>query len=215
MLFSKIRQKLVDICKQQKKRKLWREMNMHNFTTIKNVWTFPLEKVLVGKKNYGNLFVETFGSANEYLEIGSYCSIAQDVKFILGGVHPMNTVSTYPFKAHIFGEEVVALSKGAIIVKDDVWISTGVIILSGCTIGEGAVIAAGSVVTKSVEPYTIVGGNPAKPIRKRYSDDVIAYLMQIDKVKLIDEMIKVGKVELLYRELSLPFLKELEAEFLD
>ena len=79
-----------------------------------------------------------------------------------------------------------ALTKGKIIVKDDVWIGMSVLILSGITIGQGAVIAAGSVVTKDVPPYAIVGGNPAKILKYRFSSEIIEKVKNVDlsKIKL-------------------------------
>lgn len=84
----------------------------------------------------------------------------------------MSGVSTYPFKRKLFhgGEE--AVSKGDIIVGDDVWVGYGATILSGVHIGQGAVIAAGAVVNKDVPPYAIVGGIPAKVIKYRFSESV-------------------------------------------
>ncbi|NLK24601.1 MAG: CatB-related O-acetyltransferase [Clostridiales bacterium] len=83
-----------------------------------------------------------------------------------------------------------AISKGDIIVRDDVWIGQRAIILSNVNIGQGAVIAAGSVVTKDVPPYAIVGGVPAKVIKYRFSPEMIKELLKIDYSKLTDEMIK-------------------------
>lgn len=195
-------------------RRLWRRLNSHNFTYVENAHDFPIEKVSVGKLSYGSLYVKSYGADIEYLEIGDYCSIAQGVKFILGGGHPMDTISQYPFKAICFGQKIIAFSKGKIVVENDVWIGTDVTILSGCTIGEGAIVAAGSIITKSVEPYTLVGGNPARLIRKRFDDDLISYLLKIDKPKLLDKLVEAGKTDLLYKELTLSYLKELEAEYL-
>ena len=87
------------------------------------------------------------------------------------------------------------------------------VLLSECKVYEGSIIASGSVITKSVEPYSIVGGNPAKLIRKRYDDEIISYLLKIDKVKLLDAIIESGKIDLLYQELTIPYLEKLEAEF--
>ena len=146
-------------------KKKYRKLNSHNFTQIMNYC--DLSKVVVGKKTYGEIHVTDFSPADTKLYIGSYCSIAPNVRFLLGGEHQLYSISTYPFKVLTFGESREAGSKGDIVVKDDVWIGDGAIICSGVNIGQGAVIAAGAVVTKDVEPYSIVGGNPAKLIRKR------------------------------------------------
>ena len=162
---------------------IWRDLNRHNFTEVgDNQSNFPVEKVTVGKFTYGKLKVIQFGNDNEKLVIGNFCSIANDVKFLLGGEHKHNMISTYPF-VRIFLDEndtTSFYSKGQIKVEDDVWLGSNVLILSGITISKGTVIAAGSVVTKSTEPYSIIGGNPAKLIKKRFSDEIINELLKID-----------------------------------
>ncbi len=123
----------------------------------------------------------TWGCGNEILKIGNLCSIAPEVMFILED-HYTNRISTYPFKSKMKlgdgGKD--ANPKGNIIVGDDVWFGYRSTILSGVEIGQGAIIAAGSVVTKNVPPYAIVGGNPAKVIRFRFSEKIISELMSID-----------------------------------
>ena len=109
----------------------------------------------------------------------------------------MNTFSTYPFKVMVLGEKREAWSKGPIIVEDDVWIGTRAIILSGVRIGKGAVIAAGTVVTKDIPPYAIVGGNPAKIIKFRFEQDVINELMKVDFAKIDKNFISTN-IDLLY-----------------
>ena len=83
-----------------------------------------------------------------------------------------------------------ALSRGDIIVKDDVWIGENALIMSGVTLGQGCIVAAGAVVTKDVPPYAIVGGVPAKVIRYRFTEAQIEKLIQIDYSKLTDDMIR-------------------------
>ena len=122
----------------------------------------PLSLIKCGKYSYGNPKIVKFNIENEKLEIGNYVSIADNVTFILSGNHYIDTFTTYPFKVNCFSEKVEAWGKGPIKVGDDVWIGYGATILSGVTIGQGAVIVAGSVVVKDVEPYSVVGGNPAK-----------------------------------------------------
>ena len=115
---------------------------------------------------------ETLGAK---LSIGKYCSIAVDTRFYLGGNHNYNRVTTYlpPDGIEIDNNSPNFLTKGDINVGNDVWIGDGATILSGINIGDGAIIASYSVVTKDVEPYTIVGGNPAKQIRKRFDKQTI------------------------------------------
>lgn len=121
---------------------------------------------------------------HDRLNIGSFCSIACGAKFIFTSAnHSLGSLSTYPFP--IFFEEWgldaknitdAWDNKGDITVGNDVWIGYEAVILSGVTIGDGAIIGARAVVTKDVPPYTIVGGVPAKPIRRRFSDEVVEQL---------------------------------------
>ena len=112
------------------------------------------------------------------IEIGNYCSIASNV-IIQEFYHRMDLPTTYGIYSKILNihdEKLQKISKGSIIISDDVWIGSNSVILSGVKIGRGAIIGAGAVVTKDVDPYTIVGGNPAKTIRKRFSDNYIQKL---------------------------------------
>lgn len=149
---------------------------------------------------------------NERLRIGNYCSIAPNVMFVLSSDHPYKGLSTYPFKVMILGHEFEAVSKGDIIIKDDVWIGLNSIILSGVTIGQGAVVAAGSVVTKDVPPYAIVGGNPAKVIKYRFEPEVIEKLLKFDYSKLTEEKVK-SLGEKLYTKITKENVDELLKEF--
>ena len=136
------------------------------------------------------LNVKSWGSENEGLEIGNYVSIASDVIFILGGNHYTKTITTYPFKVMYFNETIPeALSKGKIIIEDDVWIGMNSLILSGVKIGKGAVIGAGSVVSKHIPPYAIAVGNPCKVIKYRFSE---AIMEKVNKIKFenINENLK-------------------------
>lgn len=169
----------------------WRANNDHNKTSVSNI--FPIEKVKVGKETYGDIRALSFGGNVEGLEIGNYCSIGGDVTFILGGVHSVNTLSTYPFARHIFGLPTNPdnATKGKIIIDDDVWIGHGVIITSGVHVGQGAVIGAGSVVTKDIPPYAIWLGYGIK--RYRFSSEVIERLLKIDYGHLSSEQIDTFK----------------------
>ena len=124
---------------------------------------------------------------HDRLIIGKFCSIACGACFILNSAnHTLKSLSTYPFP--LFFEEWeldrknVTRSwdnKGDIVIGNDVWIGYEAIILSGVTIGDGAIIASRAVVTEDVLPYTIVGGVPAKAIRKRFSEQTISHLLKI------------------------------------
>ncbi|MGN9136261.1 CatB-related O-acetyltransferase [Clostridium sp. HCP1S3_B4] len=159
-------------------KKKWRSINNHNSTFP--TCQFNIECVNVGKETYGPLYVLTFNK-NQMLTIGNYCSIAPEVCFLLSADHATNCISTFPFKVKILhSEKFEGQSKGDILVHDDVWIGYRAIILSGVEIGQGAIIAAGSVVTKNVPPYAIVAGVPAKVIRYRFSKDICNELLKMD-----------------------------------
>ncbi|MFI1696684.1 CatB-related O-acetyltransferase [Streptomyces bobili] len=122
----------------------------------------------------------------ERLVIGRYCAIAAGTRFLMAGAeHPMMGASTYPFT--MFGGEwaektldvVTSMpSRGDTVVGNDVWFGHRSTVMPGVRIGDGAIIAAGAVVTADVPPYTIVGGNPARPIRQRFDDADIARLLR-------------------------------------
>ena len=174
-------------------KKKFRRNNKHNkvFLDLKSLYKFDLNKIKIGKNTYGTIDVRMFGNPNEKLEIGSYCSIAKNVIFILGGNHNYQYISTFPFKNKLMNDfsEIEAETKGKTIVEDDVWIGINSLILSGIKIGQGAVIAAGSVVTKDVPPYAIVGGNPARILKYRFNNTIINKLLNIDFDKLEYEKI--------------------------
>ncbi|RGD74682.1 antibiotic acetyltransferase [Anaerofustis stercorihominis] len=147
---------------------------------------------------------------NDKLIIGKFCSIGCGAKFLFNSAnHTMKSLSSYPFPLFFdeWGLDIkdVAQSwdnKGDIVIGNDVWIGYEAVIMAGVTIGDGAVIATRSVVTKDVEPYTVVGGVPAKPIKKRIDDKTVNSLLEIkwwdwDKEKIREniEAIKSGNAE--------------------
>ena len=144
------------------------------------------------------------------LKIGRFCSIACGAKFLFTSAnHAMRSLSTYPFPIFFeeWGLDVKEITnawdnKGGIVIGNDVWIGFEAVILSGVTIGDGAVIGTRAVVTKAVPPYTIAGGVPAKLIRKRFSDDVISELLKIqwwnwseNRIRKNMEAIQSGRIE--------------------
>lgn len=138
----------------------------------------------VGKYTYGQTNIY-WKNDNAKLTIGNFCSIANDVKIYLGGNHRTDWVSTYPF-GHIYQDIFNTFNgighpatKGDIIIGNDVWIGYDVTIMSGVTIGDGAVIANNSHVVKNVEAYSLTGGNPAKVIKYRFSEEQIKKLLEI------------------------------------
>ncbi|MDG2617654.1 CatB-related O-acetyltransferase [Thermoleptolyngbya sichuanensis XZ-Cy5] len=135
-------------------------------------------------ENFERNVLYHFDFEGDRLIIGKFCSIASDVKFIMnGGNHRTDWFTNYPFP--VFGngwEHAMPDSwpnKGDTIIGNDVWIGYGAMLMPGVQVGDGAIIATGAVVTRNVEPYAIVGGNPAALIRKRFDDAVIQELLQI------------------------------------
>ena len=162
---------------------------------IKNVITAP--NIIVGDYTYyddalaptefeKNNVLFNYPEFGDKLIIGKFCSIASGTKFIMGSAnHRLGSVTTYPF--NVFGgswqentpDHMSQLPfKGDIVIGNDVWISRESIIMPGVKIGDGAIIAAYSVVTKDVEPYSVVGGNPARFIKKRFNDELIELLLE-------------------------------------
>lgn len=177
----------------------WRKRNKHNETAPNNI--FDINKVSVGKYTYGRLEVLMFNNENS-LKIGSYCSIAPKTVFLLSADHYTDHISSFPYKVKVTKNlDREGISKGDIVVADDVWIGYGTTVLSGVHIGQGAVIAAGSVVTKDVPPYAIVGGVPTKVIKYRFPPEMITELLKVDYSQLTEEMIK-EHIEELYRDLE-------------
>ncbi len=167
--------------------------NYDRLCFLKNCITNP--NIIVGDYTYYDDFenVENFEKNVKYhfdfigdrLIIGKFCMIASDVKFIMnGGNHLTEALSTYPFA--IFGngwehamDNKSYPHKGDISIGNDVWIGYNATIMAGVTVGDGAIIAANSTVVNDVEPYSIVGGNPARLIKKRFSEDTIAKLLEL------------------------------------
>lgn len=142
-----------------------------------------INKVEVGRYTYGKLNVFSYGSKEEKLKIGDFCSIAVTAQFILGGGHNATTFLTYPVKPKIL-HTGSALCKGPIIIEDDVWIGESAILMSGVHIGRGAIIGAGAVVTKDIPSYAVAVGVPARVIKYRFNRDIIDKLMKIDLKKI-------------------------------
>lgn len=196
---------LLDILKLKLFRKKFRLRNRHNLVCVVNMC--DMNRIQVGRKSYGAISVIDFSPTDTKLIIGNYCSIAGGTTFLLGGEHNLDTISTYPFKVRLFGEEREAGSKGDIVIKDDVWIGQNAIICSGVTVGQGAVVAAGAVVTKDVEPYAIVGGNPAKFIKYRLGESLRKKLEKIDVAALFDKFTK-EDMPVVYEKLDEEMLNE-------
>jgi acetyltransferase-like isoleucine patch superfamily enzyme len=159
--------------------------------------------VTVGRHTYG-IKRSTFASRQGCIDvtIGSFCSIAAEVLFLQSSEHRTDCVSTYPFRKLLFDERALppekrGNSKGPIIIGNDVWIGRRAMILSGVRIGHGAVVGAGSVVTKDVPPYAIVAGNPARIVRYRFDRETIAALLRIAWWDWPDKKLEKEKLRLL------------------
>ena len=195
-----LRMKFVELIKSIYFAYQWRKQNKHNQTVPVN--RFPKELVKVGRETYGKLYVQAFNEETR-LRIGHYCSIGPDVSFILSAEHPLNYLSTFPFRVKLLGEKSEAISKGDIVIGDDVWIGYGATILSGVNIGTGAVIAACALVSDDVPPYAIVAGVPAKIVKYRFDFNTIQELSKMDFGNLERNMIK-EKIDSVYKEITSP-----------
>ena len=167
--------------------------NYDKLCFLKNIIKNP--NIIVGDYTYYDDFEDVhnfeknvkyhFDFTGDQLIIGKFCMIASDVKFIMNGAnHLSNAISTYPFA--VFGngwenamEGKTYPNKGNIEIGNDVWIGYNATIMAGVKIGDGAIIATNSTVVSDVEPYSIVGGNPAKKIKKRFSPEIIERLLKL------------------------------------
>lgn len=181
---------------------IWRKKNPHNLTSAGIV--FPIDRVNVGKGTYGTINISNAQDPNGNLKIGNYCSIADGVIFLLSGEHNYNCFSTYPFLHRVCGQRIEAKTKGNIIVGDDVWLGLNVIVLSGVTIGQGCIIGAGTIVSKSIPPYAIFAGG--RIIKYRFSNEVIEKLLMIDFSRIDSNLIK-ENIDLIYNEDICRFLE--------
>lgn len=170
-------------------KKKWRKRNRHNNTYILNIPNCDISQISVGRETYGGFTVQN-NSNERKLTIGSYCSIGENVQFLVCIDHPTDHVSTFPFKEMILQESCEACSKGDIVIDDDVWIGTNATILSGVHIGRGAVVGAGAVVTKDIPPYAVAAGVPAGIIKYRFEPEIIRKLMNIDYSRLDRETVR-------------------------
>lgn len=185
--------------KLQYKKLVWRKNNQHNSTYMGCY--FNSDKVRVGKYTYGVLNIHSSDCDNEGLTIGDFCSISGSAEFLLAGEHITNRITTYPIKQILLLNGKDTVTKGRIVLEDDVWVGERALVLSGVHIGQGAVVAAGAVVTKDVPPYSIVGGVPAQVIKYRFEPEMIEELLKVDYSKLTKEMIE-EHIDDLYTELK-------------
>jgi len=133
--------------------------------------------LFIGERTYGGSHIQRRGVMNNVI-VGKYCSIAEGLVIDGGFTHNVEFVSTYPFNSFDGIGEHVATCKGDIVIGNDVWIGEGVMIMGGVTIGHGSIIGARAIITKSIEPYSIVVGTD-RFIRKRFTSEQIEKLLVI------------------------------------
>lgn len=183
---------------------------------LKNIITNP--QIIVGDYTYYDDPIDVynfeknvlylFDFIQDKLIIGKFCQIATNVRFIMNGSnHALHGVSTYPFK--VFGAAwreapLEVVNKGDTVIGSDVWFGNSTTIMPGVKIGSGAIIGANSLITKDVDAYAIVGGNPGRVIRKRFDDDTIDFLLRlswwnwpIEKITDNIQLIVTGNIEAL------------------
>jgi acetyltransferase-like isoleucine patch superfamily enzyme len=169
------------------------------------------KNVSFGDFTYGSPVIFSWDESTK-LKVGKFCSIAAEVKIYLGGNHRIDWVTTYPFSylntyfprfSNIKGHPS---SKGDVIIGNDVWLGGSCVILSGVTIGDGAVIGANAVVTKNIGPYEVYAGNPARFIKKRFSDAEIMKLLEmkwwnwdLDHINSCNQLLCSGRIDELYK----------------
>lgn len=165
-----------------------------------------------GVESFEKNVLYLFDFIGDRLIIGKFCQIATGARFIMNGAnHAMGGISTYPFM--VFGGEwakkapLQVVNKGDTVIGNDVWIGNNATFLPGVHVGDGAIIGAHSLVTKNVEPYAVVGGNPAKEIRKRFDEETIRFLLRlkwwdwpVEKVTENLEIITSGNLDRLKQE---------------
>ena len=153
----------------------------HDLTTLKRLERQG--RVVRGRGTYGVPVVWTFAYEDQTkLIIGNYSAVGGT--HLLGGQHAVKHVASYPFRINYglpgAGQDGSPAVRGDIVIGADVWVAFGTYVLSGVNIGHGAVVATGGVVSKDVPPYAIVGGNPAKIIKYRFSPEQIEALLEIE-----------------------------------
>ena len=146
-------------------------------------WFDVGDRMTVGRHTYGRPKVRWYYGDYARVSIGQFTSIAEDVVLMIGGNHPLHWVSTFPFRARfeLDGAYVDGSpeSNGDIVIGSDVYVGREARILSGVSIGDGAVIGAHAVVARDVRPYAVVVGNPAREVRRRFTDEQVERLLRL------------------------------------
>lgn len=166
----------------------------------------------IGRGSYGDLIVPRY-SGDARLRIGAFCSFAAGVQVLLGGEHRSDWATTYPFSEidpRFAGHRGHPRSKGDVAIGNDVWFGREAMVLSGVTIGDGAVIAARALVAQDVPPYAVVGGVPARTIRMRFAPEIVDRLRALRWWDWPDERIARAMPLMLDRDIE-AFLDAAEA----
>jgi hypothetical protein len=150
-------------------------------------------RMTIGRHTYGVPIIKTYDLSNTRLVVGSYSALSEEAIGMLGGEHAVDRVTTYPLRMRLklpgAGEDGIPVPTGDTVIGSDVWLTMRTFVRSGVTIGDGAIVAAGAVVNKDVPPYAIVGGNPAKVIRYRFTPEQIEALLEIRWWDWPDELV--------------------------
>lgn len=168
-------------------------------------WLTDTGRLVVGKHTYEIPTIHYYEGDDWTVHIGSFSSIAYGVELLPGGNHRMDTVTTYPLGRRWnlpSGSQGYPWSKGALVIGSDVWIGRSAKIMGGVTIGDGAVVAAYSVVVKDVPPYARVGGNPAQPIGSRCDQNTAKALQRIAWWTWPDSVIREREADLILTDLA-------------
>ena len=184
---------------------------INDLTIIQNSFftkdIFKDKKYIIGDFTYGHPII-IFENDDANLFIGKYCSIAEGVTIFLGGNHRQDWITTYPFNAlpmyFLNSNKILGhpSTNGNVKIGNDVWIGKSVTIMSGISVDNGAIIAANAVVTKNIGPYEIWGGNPAKFIKKRFSDEDIRKLIELKWWEKHDDWILINMSNLQSSEIN-------------
>ena len=183
--------------------------------TIKNSNIIVGDFTYIADSEFESHVTHQYEWNGDKLIIGKFCQIAAGVEFVMNGAnHQMNAVSTFPFYTlEGWDMEPPAVSdmplKGDTVIGNDVWIGQNAVILPGVHIGDGAIIGANSMVGSDVSPYTIVAGNPATEIRKRFDDELIQLLLDfkwwdksVEEINQLIPLLTCGNLEKVKAEIS-------------
>ncbi len=146
-------------------------------------WFVERGLLTIGSHSYGVPAIAYYDGDTARVSIGDWTAIARDVEIMPGGNHRIDTVASFPLRRRLgmpgYENDGTPWSKGDVAIGSDVWIGRGARILGGVAIGHGAVVAAWSVVTRDVDPYTVVAGVPARPIKGRFDEATVEALLRI------------------------------------